>query len=60
MKYDEKTQLENLSKMMEEMANTPREEMGKRQSGEKCKYEMSLSDADVTEDIPLDRPATGF
>ena len=29
-----------LEKMMEEMANAPREEMGKRQPGEKCMYEQ--------------------
>lgn len=28
-----------IGKMMEEMAGQPKEELGKRQPGEKCKYE---------------------
>jgi len=33
--------IERLSAMMEEMANGPKEEFGKRQPGEKGKYETS-------------------
>jgi hypothetical protein len=36
LKFD----LEKLEKIMEEMANAPREEMGKRQPGERCMYEI--------------------
>lgn len=32
-------ELENLNKMMEEMANAPKEEYGKRQPGERGMYE---------------------
>lgn len=31
--------MKELEKIMEEMAGAPREEMGKRQPGEKCAYE---------------------
>lgn len=36
-----KLTMERLSKMMEEMANAPKEEYGKRQPGERGKYETS-------------------
>lgn len=32
--------LAGIEKMMEEMANAPREELGKRQPGEKCSSEI--------------------
>jgi hypothetical protein len=35
----EKQYQDYISKKMEEMANTPREELGKRQPGELCSYE---------------------
>lgn len=31
--------MEELERMMEEMAGMPKEDLGKRQPGEKCKYE---------------------
>jgi hypothetical protein len=34
-------ELEQLSKIMEEMANTPKEKLGERQPGERCAYENS-------------------
>ncbi len=33
-------ELEQISKLMEEMANAPKEDFGKRQPGEKCMYEL--------------------
>lgn len=39
-------EIEKLTKLMEEMANTSKEEMGKRQPGETCAYERwNASDA---------------
>lgn len=35
------TEIENLIKLMEELANAPKEEMGKRQPGEMCAYELA-------------------
>jgi len=32
--------IKNLEKMMEEMANAPKEELGVRQPGERCAYEI--------------------
>lgn len=32
--------VDKIMKMMEEMANQPKEEYGKRQPGEKCMYEI--------------------
>jgi hypothetical protein len=37
--YDESEELRHLEQMMEEMAGAPRELYGKRQPGERCKYE---------------------
>lgn len=37
-------ELKNIEKMMEEMANAPREEMGKRQPGEKQAREIYIYD----------------
>lgn len=34
-------EMEKWIKIMEEMANLPREKMGKREPGEKCAYEIS-------------------
>lgn len=34
-----------LQEMMEELASAPKEEMGKRQPGERCMFEMQRSDA---------------
>ena len=39
MSFPELT-LPQIEKLMEEMANAPKEEMGKRQPGEKCMYEI--------------------
>lgn len=36
---ENKQEIEFLEKLMEEMANAPREEMGKRQPGERGMYE---------------------
>ncbi len=41
-KIDPET-LHRLLSMMEEMANQPKEEMGKRQPGERCMYEIGRS-----------------
>lgn len=36
-----KTSPETLKQLMEEMANQPKEEHGKRQPGERCMYEIN-------------------
>jgi hypothetical protein len=36
---EKEKEIEYIIKLMEEMANMPKEELGKRQPGEKCKYE---------------------
>lgn len=37
---ENKQEIEFLEKLMEEMANAPREELGVRQPGERCMYEI--------------------
>lgn len=34
----------NTEELMEEMANAPKEEMGKREPGERCMYEMKFEE----------------
>lgn len=40
MWFEDKEELEELSKMMEEMASLTREALGKREPGERCMYEI--------------------
>jgi hypothetical protein len=37
--------IEKLQQMMEEMANAPKEEYGKRTPGERCMYEIQRRDS---------------
>jgi hypothetical protein len=38
--WSRERELQHINDLMEEMANQPKEEMGKRQPGEKCAYEI--------------------
>lgn len=37
---DKSSEINRLEQLMEELANSPREPIGKRQPGEKCAYEI--------------------
>ncbi len=44
----EQMDVERMLELMEEMANAPKEEMGKRQPGERCTYEIQRNTTEDT------------